>query len=146
MIKADDVLVSTNGAWPARARITSDARIVMDDEFYETPSGAACAVKNGPANGWDFWARQTPTGSGPLSTLRTELLEQSTRPRSKTLLLPEFLISRSGYPQPRAAWCCPGYCPVMSMVWIHLGEEVEDGSPDLRVRQGHLGRLGRHTA
>ena len=44
LIKADDVLVSTNGAWSARARITSDARIVMDDEFYETPSGAACAA------------------------------------------------------------------------------------------------------
>ena len=80
LIKADDVLVSTNGAWSARARITSDARIVMDDELYETPSGAACAAKNGPANGWDFWARQTPTGSVPLSTLRTELLEQSTPP------------------------------------------------------------------
>ena len=78
LIEAGDVLVSTNGAWPARARITSDARIAMDDEFYETPSGAACAVKNGPANGWDFWARQTPTGSVPLSTLRAEFLEQST--------------------------------------------------------------------
>ena len=78
LIEAGDVLVSTNGAWPARARVTSDARIAMDDESYETPSGAACAVKNGPANGWDFWARQTPTGSVPLSTLRAELLEQST--------------------------------------------------------------------
>ena len=44
LIKADDVLVSTNGVWSARARITSDARIVMDGEFYETPSGAACAA------------------------------------------------------------------------------------------------------
>ena len=78
LIEAGDVLVSTNGAWPARAKITSDARIAMDDELYETPSGAACAAKNGPANGWDFWARQTPTGSVPLSTLRAELLEKST--------------------------------------------------------------------
>ena len=44
LIKADDVLVSTDGVWSARARITSDARIVMDDELYETPSGAACAA------------------------------------------------------------------------------------------------------
>lgn len=80
LIEAGDVLVSTNGAWPARARITSDARIAMDDELYETPSGAACAAKNGPANGWDFWARQTPGGSVPLSTLRAELLEQLTPP------------------------------------------------------------------
>ena len=78
LIEAGDVLVSTNGAWPARAKITSDARIAMDDELYETPSGAAGAAKNGPANGWDFWARQTPTGSVPLSTLRAELLEKST--------------------------------------------------------------------
>ena len=80
LISAGDVLVSTNGAWPARARVTSDARIEMDDEMYDTPSGAAVAAKNGPANGWDFWARKTPTGSVPLSTLRAELLEQSTPP------------------------------------------------------------------
>lgn len=80
LIEAGDVLVSTNGAWPARARIAADARIVMDDQQFETPSGAACAAKKGPANGWDFWARQTPTGSVPLSTLRAEYLEQSTPP------------------------------------------------------------------
>ena len=83
LIEAGDVLVSTNGAWPARAKITSDARIAMDDELYETPSGAACAAKNGPANGWDFWARQTPAGSVPLSTLRAELLEQLTPPEQQ---------------------------------------------------------------
>ena len=78
LIEAGDVLVSTNGAWHARARITSDARISMDGDLYETPSAAASAVTNRSANGWDFWARQTPTGSVPLSTLRVEFLEQST--------------------------------------------------------------------
>ena len=52
----------------------------MDDVLYDTPSGAASAAKNGPANGWDFWARQTPTGSVPLSTLRAELLERTPPP------------------------------------------------------------------
>ena len=78
LIEPGDVLVSTNGAWPARARVAADARIEMDDEQYDTPSGAARAVKNGPANGWDFWARQMPNGSVPLSTLRAELMEQTT--------------------------------------------------------------------
>ena len=75
-IEAGDVLVSTNGAWPARARVAADARIEMDDEFYDTPSGAASAAKNGAANGWDFWARETSAGPVPLSILRAELLEQ----------------------------------------------------------------------
>lgn len=78
LIEAGDVLVSTNGAWPARARVTSNARITMDDQLYDTPSGAASAAKNGPANGWDFWARQTQNGSVPLSTLRAEYLEDAT--------------------------------------------------------------------
>ena len=69
LIEAGDVLVSTNGAWPARARVAADARIEMDDELYDSPSAAASAAKGGAANGWDFWARQTPTGSVPLSTL-----------------------------------------------------------------------------
>lgn len=77
LIEADDVLVSTNGAWPATARIAPEGRIAMDGQEFENPSSAAIAIKGGPANGWDFWARRTPTGPVRLSTLRAEYLEQA---------------------------------------------------------------------
>ena len=76
-IEVDDVLVSTNGAWPATARIAPEGKIAMGGTEFENPSSAAIAVKGGPVNGWDFWARQTPTGLVRLSTLRAEYLEQS---------------------------------------------------------------------
>lgn len=78
LIKVDDVLISTNGAWPATARIAPKGKIAMDGEEFDNPSSAAIAVKGSPANGWDFWARQTPTGLVRLSTLRAEYLDQST--------------------------------------------------------------------
>ena len=78
LIEVDDVLVSTNGAWPATARIAPEGKIAMDGTEFENPSSAAIAVKGGPANGWDFWARRTPTGLVRLSTLRAEHLEQQT--------------------------------------------------------------------
>ena len=77
LIKVGDVLVSTNGAWPANARISSEGNIAMDGQEFEHPSRAAIAVKGGSSNGWDFWARRTPTGPVRLSTLRDEYLEQS---------------------------------------------------------------------
>ena len=63
-------LISTNGSWPASAVITADGAINYNSHQYDTPSGAAMAVKNGPANGWDFWAVERPEGSERLSTLR----------------------------------------------------------------------------
>ena len=78
LIEAGDVLVSTNGAWPATARTAPNGKIAMDGKEFDNPSSAAIAVKGGPANGWDFWARQTPTGLVRLSTLRAEYLEQPT--------------------------------------------------------------------
>lgn len=89
-IEAGDVLVSTNGAWPARARVTSDARIAMDGELYDTPSGAASAARNGPANGWEFWARRTPMGSVSLSTMRAKLLEQTTSQAETSVNRPDW--------------------------------------------------------
>ncbi len=77
LIEAGDVLVSTNGAWPAMAQIASNGKISFNGEEFDKPSNAAMAVKGGSANGWDFWARRTPTGPVRLSTLRTVYVEQS---------------------------------------------------------------------
>ncbi len=70
------VLVSTNGAWPANARVAPGGEINLDGTLYPTPSAAACAVKNGPANGWDFWAVEGETGRTTLATLRAQLLDR----------------------------------------------------------------------
>lgn len=71
LVGSGERLISTNGSWPASAVITSDGGIDYNGHRYDTPSGAAMAVKNGPANGWDFWAVERTDGSERLSTLRT---------------------------------------------------------------------------
>ncbi len=71
LVVTGERLISTNGSWPASAVITNDGGIDYNGHRYDTPSGAAMAVKNGPANGWDFWAVERPDGSERLSTLRS---------------------------------------------------------------------------
>jgi Restriction Enzyme Adenine Methylase Associated len=71
LVTTGERLISTNGSWPASAVVTNDGGIDYDGHRYDTPSGAAMAVKNGPANGWDFWAVERPDGSERLSTLRS---------------------------------------------------------------------------
>lgn len=68
-------LTSTNGAWPASATVTSAAEIEYAGNAYASPSAAAGAVKDGAANGWDFWAVETDNGKVPLSVLRERCRE-----------------------------------------------------------------------
>jgi len=70
LVTTGERLISTNGSWPASAVITNDGAIDYNGHRYDTPSSAAFAVKNGPANGWGFWAVERPDGSERLSTLR----------------------------------------------------------------------------
>lgn len=63
--------MSTMPSWPADAVVQADGSIVWDTRTFETPSGAAVAVRGGQAtNGWDFWAVEDPTGKTRLATLR----------------------------------------------------------------------------
>ncbi len=71
-------VVSTNGAWPASGVTTADGCIEVNGTAYDAPSAAAVAVKNGPANGWDFWAVNDPTGRITLATFRARYLDQQT--------------------------------------------------------------------
>lgn len=76
LLQAGAKLVSTNGSWPASALLTPDAELEYGGTAFSTPSGAAAAVKNGPANGWDFWAVETPEGSTRLSALRARFQDE----------------------------------------------------------------------
>lgn len=71
LIKVGDQLSSANGAWPADAEISATG-ILHNGTDYPSPSTAAAAVKGGAANGWDFWAVQTSTGSKRLSAIRAD--------------------------------------------------------------------------
>jgi hypothetical protein len=71
-----EILTSTNGAWPANGTLLSDGRIDLNGTAHPTPSAAATAVKHGPANGWEFWAVDTPTGTVSLATLRARYADQ----------------------------------------------------------------------
>jgi hypothetical protein len=78
LLAAGTPVVSTNGAWPASGVITADGCIEVNGTAYDAPSTAAVAVKNGPANGWDFWAVNDPTGRITLATFRARYLDQQT--------------------------------------------------------------------
>ncbi len=69
-LTAGATLTSTNGAWPATATLLPDGKVRFGAVAHASPSAAASAVKGGAANGWEFWAVETPTGSLPLATLR----------------------------------------------------------------------------
>jgi hypothetical protein len=71
-------LTSTNGAWPATATVLPDGKIQVGTVAHSSPSSAAAAVKGGAANGWEFWAVDTPTGSLPLATLRARYADSKT--------------------------------------------------------------------
>lgn len=75
VVKADSQLTSLNSAWPASAVVGEGGSITVDGVEYPTPSAAACAVRGGATNGWEFWGIDSPQGPKPLSVLRSELME-----------------------------------------------------------------------
>jgi hypothetical protein len=58
----------------AIAEVLPDGRIRLDEETYETPSGAARAAVGMAANGWTFWVADTAEGPRKLVELRSNLL------------------------------------------------------------------------
>jgi Restriction Enzyme Adenine Methylase Associated len=59
-----------------RSPPSCDGKIAYDDEVYDTPSAAAVAARNASANGWRFWAADTPDGRFTLAALRDLYLKQ----------------------------------------------------------------------
>ena len=72
-------LVSMNSSWPGTAEVTAGGLVLCDGVEFSAPSAAAGHVKGGAANGWDFWAVETPTGSVRLSTLRARYQDQQAK-------------------------------------------------------------------
>jgi hypothetical protein len=62
LLPAGTQLVSTRSTIDAVATVLPDGKIAYDDEVYDTPSAAAWNARNGHANGWTFWAADTPDG------------------------------------------------------------------------------------
>ena len=56
---------------PATALVLSDGRLQLEDDIFDTPSGAARAVAKRSANGWSFWLT-APGGDENLRDLRNE--------------------------------------------------------------------------
>lgn len=75
LLSEGDSLISTNGVWPASAVIGLGGTVVYDGVTYPTPSAAASAVKNGPANGWEFWAVEGANSRTSLAGFRAKVLE-----------------------------------------------------------------------
>ena len=78
-----DNLVSTNGQWPAKARIEAPDAIVYNGIRYSTPSAAGVAVRDGGAtNGWTFWAVIRSGQVIPLAVLRGEYESRMSSPNT----------------------------------------------------------------
>jgi len=78
-----DNLVSTNGQWPAKARIEAPDAIVCNGIRYNTPSAAGVAVRDGGAtNGWTFWGVIRSGQVIPLAVLRGEYESQMSSPKT----------------------------------------------------------------
>jgi hypothetical protein len=74
-------LVDLQRGTDATAVLTSEGRIELDGETYDTPSGAACAALGVKSfNGWEFWYADTDDGLKLLADLREEFVRQTAQP------------------------------------------------------------------
>lgn len=67
---------STNGVYPASARVAPDGSITIYGTSHDTPSAAAVAARDGAASGWDFWAVDTEGRRTPVASYRARLVER----------------------------------------------------------------------
>jgi hypothetical protein len=58
----------------AIAEVLPDGRIQLDEEVYDTPSGAGRAALGMATNGWTFWIADTADGPRKLAELRANLV------------------------------------------------------------------------
>lgn len=69
-LRAGDILVATDSEEQVLAEVTDDGEILLEEKTYDTPSRAASSLGFDTADGWDFWAVATDSGTVPLATLR----------------------------------------------------------------------------
>lgn len=70
LLTGGTTLVPTRLDVDATAMLLPDGKIVLNDEIYDSPSGAGAAALGATTNGWYFWAAETPDGHFTLATLR----------------------------------------------------------------------------
>ncbi len=75
LISSGAVLVAAQEDHDVAAVVRDDGTIEVEDEVYDTPTGAAIAVKGSRVNGWEFWAADTRGGQLTLAALREELAD-----------------------------------------------------------------------
>lgn len=73
LISAGTTLAPASGNFDAVAEVLADGTISLDDEVYDTPSGAGHAATGYAVNGWLFWIADTPEGALSLNNLRLRL-------------------------------------------------------------------------
>lgn len=57
VLKAGQRLYATVARYAeVEAYLTSDGRIAIGEQVYDSPSGAGCSLRKGATNGWRFWA------------------------------------------------------------------------------------------
>ncbi|MEV0974471.1 GmrSD restriction endonuclease domain-containing protein [Microtetraspora glauca] len=81
LLEAGTTLIDHQRGTDATAVVTSDGKIDVDGETFDTPSGAACAVLDVKSyNGWEFWYAATDNGLKLLSDLREEFAQRVAQP------------------------------------------------------------------
>ncbi|OPG04020.1 DUF262 domain-containing protein [Microbispora sp. GKU 823] len=72
-------LVNLKRGTETTAIVTSEGRIELDGEIFDSPSGAAgAATGGGKLNGWEFWHAETESGLTLLADLREEFVRRMT--------------------------------------------------------------------
>jgi Restriction Enzyme Adenine Methylase Associated len=74
LLTAGTLLLPARDDLDAIAEVLVDGRIRLDEETYDTPSGAARAAAGMAANGWTFWVADTSEGPRKLAELRASLV------------------------------------------------------------------------
>ncbi|GLW98763.1 hypothetical protein Misp02_28500 [Microtetraspora sp. NBRC 16547] len=81
LLEVGATLIDHQRGTDATAVVTSDGKIDVDGETFDTPSGAACAVLDVKScNGWEFWYAATENGLKLLSDLREEFAQRAAQP------------------------------------------------------------------
>lgn len=83
LLEDGEQLFSTNGQWPAKAKVAAPDGIRYDGVVHTSPSAAGEAARGGGAtNGWTFWAVRRGGESVTLAVLRGEYEVSNSNSRS----------------------------------------------------------------
>ncbi|HEY8556392.1 MAG TPA: hypothetical protein VIM97_03470 [Actinomycetes bacterium] len=130
----------------AIAEVLPDGRIRLDEETYDTPSGAARAANGMATNGWTFWIADTAEGPRKLAELRANLIGDLTwtASRRETAYVPCVVP----YPaaMPGAPYHSEAFSPLPGRCFRLVAHPGEAGPPVALSRWPGAAQGGRRTA